>query len=502
MRPEFVRELARAYGLDDAGPVLEEIGMPEPRRPNPGRYNATTYWTRVLDVIEAGALPNGGVELLEDIAIRDFPRNTIFRQAVADRNPLPEPAVPTPQTTPPHETPTAAPPTRDTRTPEPPPREAAGRFPVVLFVARDGRENVDGAPLLQAVRRTVDQRARLIFTTFGQVAVGIPEDATEGVADPAAAVRRALPEELGFDVEFHTYDHQPYVINLVAQGPDHQRFQLTGIPSVTAIRDIAEAVMGPYEDEATRDPRTGRNRRIVIDQVPQEEGATPRRLGPERTVHDENLRDEDVVHVAPESTAGATPPALRQRMVARAGTAIRRFAEGNPNFRLVRSAPDDLPVIFEIELTVPGFAPPPRGASEPVDVDRHELLIVLQPGFPIHAPQVHFTTPVFHPNVRSPDADGNGGGGVCLGVLLEQYTPGLDFTDLCLLLLDLAAYRNYELGHFLNGEAATWAMSEKGRERILARGGYLLAPSNADEDQLPEERSPVPLQIKPLDRLP
>jgi ubiquitin-protein ligase len=382
----------------------------------------------------------------------------------------------------------------------PPPAQETGQYPTLRFIVRDDEE-LDPAPgpLLAAAREVVGPGAQLLYTTYGQVAIEIPAAAADRLDDVAAAVQHALPPGRDIDVQFQRYDHRPHLLDLVfAEGPDHQRFELTGIPTVTTVRELANAIMDQYDEDVFRDTGTGHRRRVTVDHLPQQEGTQPRRLDPEATVHAEGIQDGDGVRLLPEVTAGA-PPRQRQIAVARAGAAIRKFANDNDGFRLIAALPEDLPFNFEVELTAPGFGPPLDGEFEPVDRDVHRVVITLHSEFPIQAPYVTFLTPVFHPNIR---AGGNHNGAVCLGVLLEQYTPGLDFTELCLILLDLAAYRNYETGHFLNGAAAEWARSPEGITRILARGGLALAPANATADELPEEKSSIRLAVRPLDRKP
>ena len=77
---------------------------------------------------------------------------------------------------------------------------------------------------------------------------------------------------------------------------------------------------------------------------------------------------------------------------------------------------------------------------------------------------------------------------VCLGTLAESYQPSLDFGELCATLADIAGYRNYSVvalsdevdpatgqallkGDYYDENAARWAFSDRGQERIIAIGG-------------------------------
>jgi hypothetical protein len=125
-------------------------------------------------------------------------------------------------------------------------------------------------------------------------------------------------------------------------------------------------------------------------------------------------------------------------------------------------------------------------------VDEHEVLLLLPESFPMQAPAAFWQTPIFHPNVR------RGNGKVCLGVLEDRYRPGLDFGDLCQMLADIAAYRNYEVREGYDAEAREWALSPAGQMAIEGRGGRSVARQlfMLLEDHFTE---PLPLKIKRLD---
>ena len=81
------------------------------------------------------------------------------------------------------------------------------------------------------------------------------------------------------------------------------------------------------------------------------------------------------------------------------------------------------------------------------------------------APDAFWQTPIFHPNIH-PTVNK-----VCLGALGEYYVPGLEFGDLCQLLVDLASYQNYTLEEGYNSDAQMWALSDEGEIAIEQRGG-------------------------------
>jgi len=81
----------------------------------------------------------------------------------------------------------------------------------------------------------------------------------------------------------------------------------------------------------------------------------------------------------------------------------------------------------------------------------------------------------------------------------------MDFGQLCQMLVDMAAYRQYETRDvredegegYLNQLAARWASSEAGQQRIADRGGLRLAEVSGAAAQ-DDARSPR-LDVRPLD---
>ena len=122
----------------------------------------------------------------------------------------------------------------------------------------------------------------------------------------------------------------------------------------------------------------------------------------------------------------------------------------------------------EIQQWVGGLSDVPGGNRPPIEIDRHEVLLILGPDFPMEGPLAFWQHPIFHPNV----ADDSGV--VCLGVLRESYRPGLHFGEVCQMLIDMAAFRNYVVHEGFNPEAAQWATSPDGQRRIVERGGRSL----------------------------
>lgn len=135
----------------------------------------------------------------------------------------------------------------------------------------------------------------------------------------------------------------------------------------------------------------------------------------------------------------------------------------------------DFPAKFVITFRAPGFGPPHdelERPADPVPRDEHTVEIALPPDYPVGTPIVTWLTPVFHPNITDES--------VCLPL------DGPDLAAACQALINLAAYRNYEVrpedfggGGFLNLAAAAWALSAEGQERIVNCGGVPLRAPRA-----------------------
>ncbi|EIV94373.1 effector-associated domain EAD1-containing protein [Frankia sp. QA3] len=236
-----------------------------------------------------------------------------------------------------------------------------------------------------------------------------------------------------------------YLLSAVyVTGPDGRRFRLTDAPAQQTVGNVAGTVIEQQYGGASAD----RRRPTVIDR--DEGNGQVRRLDPEQTLHDAGVQDGGHLRVAFEATAGAINPLDRRDALVRVRNEIVTFAAGHPGFE-VRGLPPTLPTEYEIEFTQRSFAPPAVTGGEPGENDRQTVLIQLGAGFPETPPFVFWLSPIFHPNVfpnydcpqlrEKPYREGH----VCLGVLAESYRSSMNFGELCQLLIDMAAYRNFSL---------------------------------------------------------
>ncbi|MPY58428.1 hypothetical protein [Streptomyces spongiae] len=301
--------------------------------------------------------------------------------------------------------------------------------------------------------------------------------------DPSALRGQLERTDLGWTVV--PPGRPDHLLNLLyVQGPDGRQWRITDAPAAQTVGNVAAGIVEQYPGMDTSVP-------TVIDH--DGPGGVRRRLNPDNTLDEEGVRDGDRMHVGFEATAGATHPLGRQDALYRVRNQILRFAEQNTVLE-IRVNSTTLPTEYQLRFDRPSFGPPAARGGGPVRVDRHAVLIQLGPEFPDTAPYVFWETPLFHPNVF-PNYDcelfrahPKSRGAVCLGDLAESYVPSLDFGDVCRVLIDIAAYRNYGIEvedgpidargefathtNFFDPLAARWARSEEGRRSIADIGGF------------------------------
>jgi ubiquitin-protein ligase len=84
----------------------------------------------------------------------------------------------------------------------------------------------------------------------------------------------------------------------------------------------------------------------------------------------------------------------------------------------------------------------------------HEVRVHLGANYPRVIPELHWLTPIFHPNISA-------NGLVCLGGYSTHWVPSLRMDDLCLMLWDMIRYRNFDIASPYNRIAAEWAKTQR-----------------------------------------
>jgi hypothetical protein len=347
----------------------------------------------------------------------------------------------------------------------------------------------DGAALLQtaqgiAQREGLPATVRIGFQTEDSVSLDLPgwtfPDAHRLAAAMQAEMRRQGNEVMVEPVRFSDY----LLRRLHAEGPDGKRFELEDIPASTPVSAAGSAVMGQYDQGVLPRDKEGKPRPVTVDKI--NEAGQAERLDPSRSLHESGVQDGDTLQAAPQRTAGSVNPMIREEALARARAQIVAFAESHPGFGIEANA-HHAPTEYTLSFDAAGFAPPVEADGQPGRIDRHEVGIVMPQDFPMIAPLVLWRTPIFHPNVHRES------GKVCLGLLEDGYRPGLDFSELCQFLIDLAGYRNYEVREGYDLEAQRWAVSPEGQIAIESVGGVSVTRMFIND-----LRQPRALKIKAL----
>lgn len=115
---------------------------------------------------------------------------------------------------------------------------------------------------------------------------------------------------------------------------------------------------------------------------------------------------------------------------------------GRVNFHCDGDPPED----YEVMFSEPGLVLTEDGSLSVRNLHRAHIYLHLD--YPRRPPVVTWLTPVFHPNLLSPDQHG----GVCIGA----WSASESLADLCLRLADLVSYRSFNIDDALNPRAAEW----------------------------------------------
>ncbi len=427
----------------DATRVLNRIDFPAAYRPNHAGYpDGDAYWREVCRQVEQGRT-EGGLEALMAAATHFFPHSRVFPQYVQQVAPLPI-------------------------------TDAEANHGVSLFIISGRRpsEVLDEVRRVATTYRLPGQVRLEMSTDTGLAVFGFDQASAEEVQRIAEEIPRLLaPTPHAGPVRVNLSangDRSTILERLYAEGPDGRRFELFDVPANTTPQEIARGVMGEYTDTGAPTGTTDPKRKVVVNAI-RPEG--PQRLNPDQPIGRQGLRDGDQVEVLPESRAGVDAN-TRLEALKRARNEVIAFCTARPGITPEVPAGEEItPTQYTLAFEANSWAPPPASGQQPVPITQHEVLIDLPSEFPIRAPLVRWLTPIFHPNVF-PDLPADPRRRmVCLGELMEHYEPGLDFGKLLQMLLEIAAYRNYDLQSFVDPDARRWAHSREGQIAIEQRGG-------------------------------
>ncbi|MGW4064347.1 hypothetical protein ACWEGE_39090 [Amycolatopsis sp. NPDC004747] len=358
---------------------------------------------------------------------------------------------------------------------------------------------------LQEVRNQLGSvNAELLYVSKQQCSVAIPDP-----GDNAARLQQQLQEIIQtyapgakIQVIYEKYNFRPYLYSeLTVYGPDTTPYLLQSVPATMTPADVATAIVA--QTRAMND-QSGGTVNTVIDWET-EQGRE--RLDPDKTLHENHVRDKDKLRVGTKVVAGNISPEQRMEAQLRMRAQIRRFAAGHAEFMIADYDNEDLPNQITFELEGPGLAPPedlaeflagtenisledyralPWEELRPVPIDFHRFAMYLPVMFPVVAPFVVWQTKVFHPNIWRLPMPGVRPGMVCLGPLMDGYRPDLDFGYLCQLLIDIGTYRNYDVvdaSTYPDPAAALWARTAPGQELIQSIGGPPMRETTEREDE-------------------
>lgn len=416
---ELREELLASFNGPPPLSFLADIGFPREAYPDAG-LQAVDAWLHVIQQVAAGGPVDFPTVLNE--ARRRYPRSAVLERL--QRRCTPGSSAP----------PQSGPAADSTVSPDS--TTSPGEVAPDLYGARPNVQAFIQAAEGEDRRKVMAELADLTPTLRSET------NSTMLVEFATADVDRAFRQLERLPMEWTVVEPgQPaYLISrLIVQGPDGRRFRLGDIPASTLIQDLASTVLMEY-------PSPGGARGVVADRVlPNDQGE---RLRPDHTLHEANVRDGERIRVGRQTSAGAVNPTLREEALTRARNQLLEFAAAH-GWGLVADAPERA-TVYEVTFTRPSFGPPPP-PNGPGTVNEHTVQIVFGPDFPQSAPSVYWLTPVFHPNIY-PNYDCDEAlahpqlqGYVCLGELEDGYQPGLALGDLCLMLLDLAGFRNYSL---------------------------------------------------------
>jgi hypothetical protein len=446
-REELLQVIGSIYRNEvDATRVLRSIGFPVGSIPAwAGGVTPVTFWDQIFSDFEAGAVAEGYWQLIQH-AMRYYPANRRLRQLyqryIEDQAPRQQP-------------------------------EGAHAGCHVFVRAETEQERAAAFETLRSLNLNPREELSTELVTSYSVS-----------SEDVGTVRRLLGDR-GWTVASADGAHH-LLHTLTVQGPDGSRFRLRDTPAAETFGTIASEVVATQYPGS--DPQSVRP--TVINHV--NEDGQQERANPDQTLDEAGVQDGDQMSVAFEGRAGSINPGDWEDALARVRGQITGYARDHGIRVAANSA--TLPTRYTLTFTQPSLGPPPSRGEEPTRIEAHTVRIEFPPGFPVTAPQAWWVTPFFHPNVfptydceltiGKPDAPR---GLVCLGQLADSWFPAQDLAEVCRYIIDIAAYRNYDLFgldaadpsraphvNFYDPAAAVWVFWHQ--DEIKRMGGAPVVP--------------------------
>ncbi len=174
-----------------------------------------------------------------------------------------------------------------------------------------------------------------------------------------------------------------------------------------------------------------------------------RRLLDGQTLGEAGVRDGDHLVVYPEIVAGYESPRLRRLKSDFDG--LVKLARESTIFSFRALDEDEPPSRYLLVFDGRGLEPDGDGGVRVRS--HHEVEVHLVSSYPRLKPELHWRTPIFHPNVSA-------AGGVCLGGYTTNWVPSLSLAELCEMLWDMLRYANFDTRSAYNRVAARWASTQ------------------------------------------
>jgi ubiquitin-protein ligase len=142
--------------------------------------------------------------------------------------------------------------------------------------------------------------------------------------------------------------------------------------------------------------------------------------------------------------------------------------------RVSFQADGDPPEAYNVLLNRVGLA---RQASGELTLRHvHRFVVYLHLDYPRRPPQISWLTPIFHPNILSPDRNG----GVCIGM----WSASESLSDLVMRVATMVEYGSFNADDALDLEAAAWVRSNRVKPGAPLESLARRSTMSVDDDEI------------------